>query len=231
MYRNVLVFDVETTGLIPKRDPITKMYCPIEEMPHIIQLSFLIYNTVEHRVIKYYNAYIRIENPELITEEISQLTGISRSTCVERGIDIKDALFELWKAYKTQANVMVSHNMHFDKTMIRTEIKRHLSELEPYAPSIKTMFYEEDGPALFCTMMNSIVLCDIWRETPNGVLVRKLPKLAELYNTLFHETPENLHNSLVDSTATLRCFLKLNMNHEIHTAKYRHILKTVMKYV
>lgn len=234
MYRNILVFDVETTGLIPKKNPITKEYCPIEEMPHIIQLSFIIYNTVEHRVIRYYNSYIRIENLELISEEISQLTGISRSTCEQKGVHINDAIGELWNAYKSHADIVVSHNMYFDKCMVRTEIKRNIASLGPMYPGIGRMFYEEesgDKPELLCTMMSSIHICNLWRESPNGKLFKKFPKLIELYRELFHETPENLHNSLVDSVATLRCFLKIKLKHDMHTAKYRHIVKTAMKLV
>ena len=237
MYRNILVFDVETTGLIPKKNPITKEYCPIEEMPHIIQLSFIIYNTIEHRVIRYYNSYIRLDNLELISDEITQLTGISRSICEERGTHINNALIELWNAYKTHADIVVSHNMYFDKCMVRTEIKRNLSTLETICPGIGRMFYEEENqgevrrPELLCTMMSSIHICNLWRESPNGKMFKKFPKLIELYRELFHETPENLHNSLVDSVATLRCFLKIRMKHDMHTAKYRHIVKTAMKLV
>lgn len=231
MYRNILVFDVETTGLIPKKDPITKEQCPIEKMPHVIQLSFVIYSTVEHRVIRYYNAYIRLENMDLISPEITQLTGISRTTCEERGIPITDALFELWSAYKNLADIVVSHNLFFDRCMVRTEIKRNIEMLAPNAPDIGRMFYEEETggrPELLCTMMSSIHICNLWRESPNGKMFKKFPKLIELYQELFHETPENLHNSLVDSVATLRCFLKIKLKHEMHTAKYRHIVKTAM---
>jgi DNA polymerase III epsilon subunit-like protein len=236
MYRNILVFDVETTGLIPKKDPITKEHCPIEKMPYVIQLSFVIYSMVEHRIIRYYNAYIRLENMDLITPEITQLTGISRSICEERGINIHDALMELWTAYKNHADIVVSHNLFFDKCMVRTEIKRNIETLEPIASGIRSMFYEEDGnangkPELLCTMMSSIHICNLWRESPNGKMFKKFPKLIELYYELFHETPENLHNSLVDSVATLRCFLKIKMKHDMHTAKYRHIVKTAMKLV
>jgi len=233
MYRNVLVFDVETTGLIPKKNPITKEKCPIEEMPYIIQLSFVIYNTIEQRVVRYYNAYIRIENLDLITEEITQLTGISRTICETRGINIREAIDELWHAYNTQADIVVSHNMFFDKCMVRTEMKRNMDAL---SPDIWRMFYNEEGgesssPELLCTMMSSIRICNLWREGHNGQMYRKFPKLIELYHELFHETPENLHNSLVDSVATLRCFLKIKLHHEIHPAKYRHIVKTAMKLV
>lgn len=230
MYRNILVFDVETTGLIPKKDPITKKPCPLEEMPYIIQISYVIYNTVEFRVVKYYNAYIRLENTEIISDEITQLTGITRATCEERGIPITDALLELWNAYKLCADVIVSHNLWFDTTMVRTEIKRHRDMLEIYAPGIGNMFYEE-APEKLCTMMSSIHLCNLWRERADGTIFRKFPKLIELYNELFRETPENLHNSLVDSIVTLRCFLKLKLHHEMHPAKYRHIVKTAMKLV
>lgn len=230
IYRNILVFDVETTGLIPKKDPITKEYCPIEKMPYIIQLSFVIYSMVEHRVIRYYSSYIKLENIDLITDDITNLTGITKADCIERGENINDAILELWNAYKTHADIIVSHNMFFDKCMVRTEIKRNKDFLESISPGISNMFYEKDTPELLCTMMYSINICNIWQEY-NGKMFKKFPKLIELYTQLFNDKPENLHNSLVDSIATLRCFLKIKLNYDMHNAKYRHILKNAMKMV
>jgi len=230
-YRNILVFDVETTGLIPKKDPITKEQCPIEKMPYIIQLSFVIYSMVEHRVIKYYSSYIKLENMDLLTDEITNLTGITKTDCIERGDHINKAILELWNAYKNHADIIVSHNMFFDKSMVRTEIKRNTEALEQIAPGISNMFYEKETPELLCTMMYSIHICNIWKESSNGKMFKKFPKLIELYTQLFDEKPENLHNSLVDSVATLRCFLKIKLNYNMHNAKYRHIMKNAMKMV
>jgi DNA polymerase-3 subunit epsilon len=230
MYRNILVFDVETTGLIPKKDPNTNQACPIEKMPYIIQLSFVVYSMIEHRVVRYYSSYIQLETPDLVTDEITNLTGITRSDCIERGQNINVAILELWNACK-KADIIVSHNMFFDKCMVRTEIKRNINILEPIAPGIKNMFYEEKTPELLCTMMASINICNLWRQSNNGKMFKKFPKLIELYSQLFHETPENLHNSLIDSVATLRCFLKIKLNYDMHNAKYRHILKNAMKMV
>lgn len=231
IYRNILVFDVETTGLIPKKDPITKQYCPIEKMPYIIQLSFVIYSMVEHRVIRYYSSYIHLENMDLLTDEITNLTGITKKDCIDRGDNINNAILELWNAYKSHADIIVSHNMFFDKCMVRTEIKRNIEVLESIAPGISNMFYEKETPELLCTMMYSINICNIWTESNNGKMFKKFPKLIELYTQLFHDKPENLHNSLVDSVATLRCFLKIKLNYDMHTAKYRHIMKSAMKMV
>jgi hypothetical protein len=43
----------------------------------------------------------------------------------------------------------------------------------------------------------------------------KFPSLAELYRHLFGEEPLNLHNSLNDVVACLRCFHQLRFNEDI----------------
>ena len=50
----VLVFDTETTGIIPKS------YLPVDKMPYIVQLAFMLYDTKTNDVIKNFNQIIKI---------------------------------------------------------------------------------------------------------------------------------------------------------------------------
>ena len=90
-YRKVIVFDVETTGLIPKVDPITKIPPPIEQCPHVIQLSYIKYNMYDHVIEEGYNAFINIPTTIEISPKITELTDITREIC-DNGISIVDAL-------------------------------------------------------------------------------------------------------------------------------------------
>jgi len=48
----------------------------------------------------------------------------------------------------------------------------------------------------------------------------KPPKLIELYRILFHETPDNLHNSMVDVLVCARCFLKVRYHWDVPDAQF-----------
>ena len=79
--KRIMVFDVETTGLLPKKDTITKVSPTLQYFPHILQLSFVIYNTKYWCNEKIYNKYIRV-GPEIeISAKITELTGITRELC------------------------------------------------------------------------------------------------------------------------------------------------------
>ena len=67
-------------------------------------------------------------------------------------------------------------------------------------------------------MQESIDICNLMVEykTKPGKFYKKFPKLEELYKHLFQHTPENLHNSMIDTLICLRCFLKLKKNIDIN---------------
>lgn len=230
--RRIMIFDVETTGLIPKLDPITKKRLPLENMPHIIQLSFIIFNVYEYVIEKKYNAYIKLDNLDLIKEEITQLTGITKEKC-ENGIDIKIALQDFYEEF-VNSDYIIAHNISFDKQMIMIEIERNYMNIENNIPLIHLFdphFCKEKGIELYCTMMSSINVCNILIESKNKKLYKKFPKLSELYFVLFQSNPENLHNAMVDTLVCLRCFIKLRMHKDIHNMKYNNMLESVMKMV
>ena len=86
MKRNtVMVFDVETTGLIPKRGPKTIFTDDISISPYILQLSFIVYDMNTSEVIKTFNSYIDIDDTIEISPKITELTGIVRETCQTLG--------------------------------------------------------------------------------------------------------------------------------------------------
>lgn len=228
--RRIMIFDVETTGLIPKLDPITRQRCPIEEMPHIIQLSFIIFNMYDYVMERKYNAYIKLDNLDLIKEEIIQLTGITKEKC-EKGMDIKDVLHDFYEEF-VLSDYIIAHNLSFDKQMILIEIERNYRNIEPNLPLFQLFepaYCKNNGIELYCTMMSSINICNILIESKNNKTYKKFPKLSELYYTLFRSKPENLHNAVVDTLVCLRCFLKIRMHKDIHNIKYDNMLESVMK--
>ena len=207
-----LIFDVETTGLIPKGEPI------LELCPHILQLSFVVFNMQTGEIVKKYNTYINISSKIQISGEIERITGITRAKCAT-GIVITEALDALYAEY-TRCRTIIAHNIEFDSKMIRIELARNPGRKTRHLMDLLNVGYEDaHGKTRYCTMNNSIELCNIVVDAVDRrgrpYQYKKFPKLAELHETLFGTIPENLHDSMVDTLACFRCYMKMAHNIEI----------------
>ena len=233
-YERIMIFDVETTGLLPKKDPITKIEPKLEDMPYILQLSFIIYNIATGEIEMNYNSYIHVAKEIPISETITEITGITREICDKKGFPIEMALSDFYREF-SRVDYIVAHNIDFDRTMVEIEIQRNLRRLSTTSPGIERIFDPEILKICridtYCTMRESIHICNImanFKKNPSKQY-KKFPRLGELYFTLFQTVPENLHNSLVDSLVCLRCFLKIKMNQDIEHAKYNDMLENVLE--
>lgn len=232
--RLVLVFDVETTGLMPKSSKMGPGP-PITAYPHILQLSFCIYDLWETQMVRQYDAYINVDESVEISDFISGLTGITRDICNSKGQPMLDVLRDFYDAYQG-CDCIVAHNIEFDEKMILVEIERLRERLIAEAPQCLTLFntmYESTHNIdKFCTMKKGTPICNISWDPPDlnvpAITVttattkpreptKKFPKLAELHQKLFPNDvlPANLHNSMVDVLVCLQCYLK--MRHNIDT--------------
>ena len=72
MKGTVLVFDVETSGLLNKEKPI-------EKKPFILQMSYLIYDILNQKCIKAVDSYIQVDPSVVITPEITKINHLHRS--------------------------------------------------------------------------------------------------------------------------------------------------------
>ena len=191
-----LVFDVETTGLLPKTQK--------DKIPHIIQLSFALYDTDTNTMVETYDAYVKPSEGDVLEPFITNLTGITQEMLDTKGIPTEDAISAFYTAYQ-KADILVAHNLYFDMTMITMDGSGITQE-------IRTMFDREvlanTHKKLYCTMQEGIELCKIERTNRRGTYYKQ-PKLSELYEYLFGKQPENLHNSAVDVAVCLCCFLKM----------------------
>jgi len=160
--RWILTFDVETTGLLPKQ----QKYMPaptIAEYPHILQLSFALYDLFERRLIRTFDSYVRIPYSVPISPFVQNLTGISRETC-DGGRDIILVLDQFYEAY-IRCSTLVGHNLEFDEKMILVEIERNRAEILRRAPYLMTLFntmYESvNGIERYCTMKRGVYICNL----------------------------------------------------------------------
>ena len=187
-----LIFDTETTGLIPKNEELKNT----DKFPYIVQISWLVYDIDNNKLISLQDHIIKckIEIPDdsikihKITNEISQSEGISMNTALK--------LFE--KDYK-KSDIIVAHNLEFDKKMYIIEALRNKR-----AQLFRNLYNLEKE---YCTMKETTNFCNIECQGKDGKKYMKYPKLHELYKIIFKEEANGMHNSLVDILLCLRCFV------------------------
>jgi len=203
----VLVFDTETTGLPENGASIYNK----SKWPYIIQLSYILYDISDNSaLIK--NNYIKIDSSVVIPQESFAIHHISREILDMQGINIVDALKDFNECVKL-CDIVVGHNISFDKRLIFVECFRH--NIKQYFTQFKNN--EKLNKPEFCTMKNSTDFCKLERLSKTNKVYNKSPKLSELYALLFPNEllPGDLHNSLIDVTMTLRCYLKYVYNLDV----------------
>ena len=221
-----LVFDTETTGL-PKTqiiDPTT-----LNLWPHIVQFSYVIFDTDSNKIVKIKDCIIKVPDGITISEDNSKIHGITTEMSLTKGVSLKPVIEEFFTDLNTVDHI-VGHNVSFDINMIKAEINRLLVDsldvdevvnLHSYLTMLKT------SNNIYCTMQETIELCNIEIKDKFGRSYKKFPKLVELYQKMFGVTPKNLHNSLNDVIVCLRCFIKFKYYIDIidHSEEVKKMIK------
>ncbi len=149
---------------------------------------------------------IRLDEAIYISPESIKFHGITREISTEQGTDITTVIKEFFDDVLS-SDLLVAHNFEFDWKMIQVECMRNGIEI-PQLPVEK-----------YCTMKESTAFCKIPSQFKKLNDEYKWPTLFELYVKLFNELPENLHNSLYDVYATLRCLMKFRFGEDIGSIK------------
>ena len=133
----ILFLDTETTGL-PEGKNIS-LYCT-EKWPHVIQLSYIIYDTDKNEIIHKYDSVIKLNDNIVITPKSISMHGITKERSQREGVDIEHALIELNENLE-YVDIIVGHNISFDKQiMIVENIRKNIFSVFP-----KTIFlYNEE---------------------------------------------------------------------------------------
>ena len=229
----ILVFDTETTGFFPKIDKNTDITVDDNlhnSYPFITQLCFVVLDTTTYRIVEEFNEYIKPPINAVFSEKASEITGITRETCDQHGINIEVALMRFYRAYES-VSMIVAHNIKFDISMIQVELWRTrqtmaaeqtLMDMSQNA-NFYFMFQHPilSGKQTLCTMEMGTPVCNLNMKNKDGTecKFKKSPKLTELYNHLFHSIPANLHDAKVDTLACLRCFvmMKFKVDYKSHS--------------
>ena len=195
-----ITFDTETTGLPRER---WGQIADSSNWPYIIQLSWMLYDNELNRVTKG-NDIIKIDADVNLTPESINVHGITRERCNREGIPIKTAILNFQKALK-EADVVIAHNLNFDKRLMMAECHRN---------GMRHEFY--NSKAYYCTMKNSIDLCKIEAiSQKTGEKYFKYPKLTDLHIHLFNTIPEGTHDALVDIIICFRCYYKMIYHEDV----------------
>ncbi len=194
----ILVFDTETTGLPSDRNASIR---DVTKWPHIIQLSYILYDIDMQKTLCCVDDIIKLDDNVEISEKSIELHKITRSISNRKGILISEAINNFNMVLET-ADVVVAHNLSFDKKMIMVECVRL---------NTKQYFTNSSGKGVkeYCSMKNSVGICKIERVNSKGEKYYKYPTLSELHNYLFGHYPENVHDSMADVLICLRCYYKM----------------------
>jgi len=216
----ILIFDTETTGL-PKTKILNEQSLSL--WPHVVQFSYIIYDIDLNKILKITDFVIRMPENINISDEVSNIHGITNFISQSSIYKINDALIEFINDYVNyDVDLIVGHNLSFDINMLKVELMREIIPIidtlnkrlcSQFLDTLNDM--KEDSPNLFCTMKKSIQLCNLKYKTKFGNEYLKFPKLNELHIKLFNSSPRNLHNSLNDVLICLRCYYMLEYKIDI----------------
>lgn len=110
-YENVVFFDLETTGLLPKENMITQISAVSVLLP-----------TAKLRT---FDAYVKPANGISIPDPIREMTGISDTLLDSVGLSEEDALRLLGRWILGDSIVFAGHNVQFDLCFFFEALKRH----------------------------------------------------------------------------------------------------------
>jgi len=178
-----IFLDTETTGLPQDYDaPFTD----IDNWPRLVQLGWIIYDNRE--VLKEKENVIKPIG-FAIPQQATNVHGISMADALERGLRIEIVLNEFLDDV-SDADAFIGHNIAFDVKVLQSEFYR--LSIDNKIDEIETLD----------TMLLSTNFCRI----PSQQYGYRYPKLIELYNKLFSESFDNMHDAMADIKATAKCF-------------------------
>lgn len=187
---NILFFDTETTGKYDFKLPPDH-----PSQPHLVQLACILEDSegAERALV---DIIIKPEGYN-ISEEVAKIHGISDDIANRFGVNRKTAGF-LFNNLCYQADLLVAHNVNFDKAIMQTLYSRldHANRLSKINK--------------FCTMQTATSIVKVPR--PGGSIRPndwKWPTLTECMEFFFQEDHEGAHNALADVRACRRVYHEL----------------------
>lgn len=190
----ILFFDTETTGLFSDRLPIDH-----PDQPYIVQLAAQLCHDDGRPVA----GFSLIVDPGIgvveIPERAAAVHGITNEIAVQFGVSSEYALSAFTHLYQ-RADLIVAHNIKFDRGLIETAIARHYGRVKQLSKP------------LFCTMEAASPIVNLpptERMVAAGFTKPKPPKLEECVKHFFGEDLDGAHDAMIDLAACRRVYLHL----------------------
>lgn len=180
----ILVFDTETSGLNPQWNVI-------------LQLSYQIVDSYSWTTQKTVNHYFSWpENKDRVTQEAINVNGLTEDVLSGKQISNRKTALEEFVADKDSCNLLVAHNLEFDKNFIIASCREE---------GVK--FTSSGWPKSYDTMKRTTNYCQIPKDWGSGY---KWPKLTELADCLGIDYSKiSLHDSSGDVELTKLCFERI----------------------
>ena len=180
----ILFFDTETSGLNPQWNVI-------------LQLSYQIVDSETWSSVKTVNHYFSWpENKSRVSQEAINVNGLTEEFLRNKQLSNKQTALEEFVTDKDSCDLIVAHNLEFDKKFIIASCRE---ENVKFASGGWSQSYD--------TMKRMTSYCQIPKDWGKGY---KWPKLTELANCLYIDYSKiSLHDSSGDVELTKQCFKQI----------------------
>ncbi len=191
----LLFMDTETTGFLNERAPVDD-----PSQPYIVQLAAQLCEDDGAAV----SSFSFIVDPGVssgvtIPERASAVHGITNDRAEKLGVTPKFAI-EAFRSLYAHADLVVAHNIKFDKGVIEAAISRQYGKVIPLRKP------------LFCTMEAASLIMKLpptERMIAAGFDKPKPPKLEECVKAFFAEELAGAHDAMIDVQACRRVYFHL----------------------
>lgn len=201
MSKIILGFDTETSGLPLFREPSDH-----PDQPHIIELAAKLMDEDTRKVYGAMNVLIKPEG-FTITQEITDITGITQEMAMRYGVPIVQAL-EMFVSMWQLADLRVAHNETFDNRIVRIALKRDEVFGTIKEGDQEFADYWKAAPA-FCTQVNSTKIINL--PPTEKMLAKRMPgpkspNLGEAYQFFTGQPLVGAHRAMADVDACLAVY-------------------------
>jgi DNA polymerase-3 subunit epsilon len=187
----ILFFDTETTGLFQDRLPVDH-----PDQPCVVQLAAELCDEMGAPVA----GFNFIVDPGIdIPTGASNVHGITTEKAKDLGVTQEFAINAFSHLYH-RADVVVAHNIKFDRGVMETAIARHYGRVRPLTKK------------LFCTMEAATPIVNFpptERMMAAGITKPKPPRLEECIRHFFGEELDGAHDAMIDVAACRRVYFHL----------------------